>query len=198
MVTKRVSTIILLILLVSCTKKQPLKTELITAYFNGFKTSNYPIVKQVISDSFTTKYGDYITNYTPKSFYNFFKWDSVFKPNYKLVAIENENQQFIATVSKSCSKFQFLKNNPMICSYRFQFQNGKISGVEEVNCSNVDWGIWSTEVETLVAWIKLNHPELDGFVHDLSVNGAQNYLKAIELYKAEQEINAAHSIKIKK
>lgn len=197
MVIKRLFTIIILTLLVSCTKTQPSKTELITNYYNGFKTLNYQIVKQVISDSFTTKYGDHITNYTPKSFHKYFKWDSVFKPNYKLIAIENKNQQFIATVSKSCSKFEFLKNNPMICSYRFQFQNGKISRIEEVDCSNVDWTIWAKEVDTLVTWIKVNYPELDGFVNDLSFKGAQNYLKAIELYIAEQEINAAHCVKIK-
>ena len=48
---------------------------------------------------------------------------------------------------------------------------------------DANWEIWQRERDSLVNWIKENHPELDGFVHDLSMEGAQNYLKAISLYK---------------
>jgi len=36
--------------------------------------------------------------------------------------------------------------------------------------------------ESLVSWIKIHHPELDGFVNNQTLDGAQDYLKAIELY----------------
>ncbi|MBF8149421.1 hypothetical protein ITJ86_05905 [Winogradskyella sp. F6397] len=170
-------------LCVSCSEKQPTEFELVTEYFVGFKTSNYEQIKNVISDTLTTISGDYTTVFTPETYYQQFQWDSVFRPEYKLISTEQNNNKFIATISISCSKFEFLKNNPMICRRKFQFQSGKITNIEELDCSNVNWNIWAKEVETLVRWIENNHPELDGFVHDLSLKGAQNYLKAIELYK---------------
>ena len=185
---KNIFLIFILLLIIGCSNKQNLESELITTYYKGFKTSNYQLVKNVLSDSLTTVYGGYTTYFTQESYYKQFKWDSVFKPEYELISIDYIDEKYIATVSISCSKFKFLKNNPLTCSYQFLFQSGKTSKIEELDCSNVNWKVWAKEVDTLVNWIKINHPELDGFVNDLSMKGAQNYLKAIELYK-NREIN---------
>jgi hypothetical protein len=169
--------------MVGCSKKQNTETELITEYYKGFQTSNYQRIKNVVSDSLTTVSGDFTSHFTPQSYYKQFKWDSVFKPKYELISLNQKGKEVLAIVSISSSKFEFLKNNPMILSYQFQFQSGKISRIKELDSSNVNWKVWAKEVNTLVNWIKINHPELDGFVYDLSMQGAQNYLKAIELYK---------------
>jgi len=46
-----------------------------------------------------------------------------------------------------------------------------------------DFKLWNLTKNEMVTWIKKNHPELDGFIYDQTKTGAQNYLKAIALYK---------------
>ncbi|EPR71726.1 hypothetical protein ADIWIN_3173 [Winogradskyella psychrotolerans RS-3] len=174
---------LIVLVFTNCADKPSTESEQITAYYKGYINSDYEQIKKVLSDSLTTVFGDYITTYSHQSYYEQFKWDSIFKPVYKLDALKYEEGQFIATVSIRSLKLEFLKNTPMTCRYQFQFIAGKISRIEELDCNSVDWNVWQNEVDTLVNWIKINHPEMDGFIHDLSMQGAIDYLKAIELYK---------------
>jgi len=64
--------------------------------------------------------------------------------------------------------------------------SGKISKFEDFESIGTNWTVWEKEKEALVSWIKTNHPELDGFINDMSLNGAVNYLKAIKLYRARK------------
>jgi len=41
-------------------------------------------------------------------------------------------------------------------------------------------------VKLLVVWVEENHPELDGFIHDMTMKGAQDYVNSIELYEARR------------
>jgi hypothetical protein len=84
-------------------------------------------------------------------------------------------------------RFEFLKNNPLSCRHKISFKDGKIAKLETLECIDADWGIWQKERDSLVNWVHIHHPDLDGFVHDLSMQGAINYLKAIELYKDNEE-----------
>lgn len=179
--------IFLLILMVSCSEKETSTSELVTSYYNGFKESNYEQIIKTLSDSLAIHAGDYVMKYTPESFYEHFKWDSVFKPTYELVKLENQDEEVVAIIATRSLRLEFLKNNPMSCSSKFYFKSGKIYKIEELGCSGVDWQVWQRERDSLVNWIRLNHPKLDGFVNDLSMKGAQNYLKAIEMYKARKD-----------
>jgi len=180
---KHIIVLLIIIVFTSCAEKQHTASEQIKTYYNGYKNSDYKLIKKVLADSLTTVFGDYTTTYSHQSYYEQFKWDSIFKPDYELVNLNYEDGQLVATVSMRSLKLEFLKNNPMTCQYQFQFTSGKISRIEELNCNDANWKVWKQEVDTLVDWVKINHPELDGFIHDLSMQGAINYLKAIELYK---------------
>lgn len=104
-----------------------------------------------------------------------------------MVSLEKENDQFVATVSVNSLRFEFLKNNPLTFRHKFDFKSGKISKIETVEFIDTNWETWQKERDSLVKWVKSNHPKLDGFIHDLSMQGAINYLKAIELYKKSQD-----------
>ncbi len=180
---KHILVFLIFVLVASCTEKQLTESEQLKAYYKGYKNANYESIRNVIADSLTTVYGDYTTTFTPEHYYEQFKWDSIFEPVYELVAIDEIDDQIIATVTMRSLKLEFLKNNPMTCQYQFQFTSGKISRIEELDCNDANWKVWKQEVDTLVDWVKINHPELDGFIHDLSMQGAIDYVKAIELYE---------------
>jgi len=170
-------------LMASCIGENVDKAELIKKYYEGFQNSDYDQIMAVVSDSLTIIEGDYVMNFDSESYYEQFRWDSVFRPNYKLISVENLNGEFTAKVAVESLRFEFLKNNPLTCEHRFHFDAGKINKIENLDCADANWQIWAQQRDSLVNWIKKNHPELDGFVHDLSMRGAQNYLKAIEMYQ---------------
>ena len=60
---------------------------------------------------------------------------------------------------------------------------------EELEYINVNWDEWNQQKNALVEWVQLNHPELDGFVNDMTIKGAMDYLKAIELYEKKELLN---------
>ena len=125
--------------------------------------------------------------YDHDSFYEVFKWDSIFKPSYNIVELQEKNNQIIASVALNSVRNEFLKNKLMKCRYKISFSSGKISKIEELECKDADWNIWQKERDSLVNWTRKNHPELDGFINDMTMNGALNYLKAIELYETDKE-----------
>lgn len=166
-------------------KKSP--SETVTKYYDAFDASDFERLRTLLDDSLTIIEGQYATTYSHSSFYEQFKWDSIFQPTYKVVEITEENNQVIATVASSSLRYEFLKNNPLTGRYRLSFNSGKISKVEILDYIDANWEIWQMERDSLVNWVSINHPELDGFIHDLSMNGAINYLKAIELYEDRKD-----------
>nr|WP_297787950.1 hypothetical protein [uncultured Allomuricauda sp.] len=173
----------ILYVIASCSGENLDKAEQIKKYYEGFKNSDFNKIKEVIADSLTITEGDYVMNFDRESYYEQFKWDSVFRPNYKIVTIKNHKGDFTAMVAVESIRFKFLKNNPLTCEHRFYFSSGKIAKIENLNCKDANWGVWQQERDSLVNWVKQHHPELDGFVNDLSMKGAQNYVRAIDFYK---------------
>ncbi|PTX44795.1 hypothetical protein C8P64_0777 [Christiangramia gaetbulicola] len=184
---KKISILLIAILLSSCAVQRNSKAQLVETFFDGFKNSNYSSIKEVIADSLTITEGDYVMQYTSESFYEHYKWDSVFKPAYKILKLKNKDDQVLVTTEVASLKLEFLENSPMICDRKFYFKAGKIRRIENLDCHNADWKIWERKVDSLVSWVKHNQPQLNGFIHDLSMQGALDYLKAIERYK-EQEL----------
>jgi len=177
----------LTILLIGCNDKKRTPRELVTEYYNAFNSSDFDGLTAVIADSITIVEGDYVMPYSKESFYEQFKWDSIFQPTYEIVALEDQNNQIIATVASSSKRYKFLKNDPLTCRFRISFNSNEITKLESLECLDADWNVWQTERDSLVSWTSKNHPELDGFIHDLTMNGAINYQKAIELYENRKD-----------
>lgn len=162
------------------------KPQMVMKYYDGFKSSNYQEVKIVLSDSLIITEGDYVMKFTKETYYEHFKWDSIFRPIYKIVELKDQGDQVSATVSVKSSRYKFLQNNPLTCKHNFHFKNGKINKIENLDCIEANWGIWEKQRDSLVNWVKINRPELDGFINDLSEQGAKDYLEAIESYKEKK------------
>ncbi len=180
----------LLCFLVGCNHQEPTRQETITKYYNARDAANYDVLKTTINDSITIIAGDYIMPYNHDSFYEQFRWDSVFRSSYKIVELEENNNQIIVTVAQNNLRNEFLKNNPLIYKQKISFTSGKISKLEELESIGTDWNVWNKERDSLVRWIERNHPELDGFIDDMTMNGSMNYLSAIKLYKNRKSLVA--------
>ncbi len=174
--------ILCLVLLVGCNNKKLTHQETVIKYYDAFDSSNYNEIKALINDSITILSGDYVTTYTHESFYEFFKWDSIFKSTYKIVELEEKKNDIIVIVAQENLRNKYLKNNPLVYKVKVSFDSGKISKMEDLDYIDVDWEAWSQERDSLVSWIRNNHSNLDGFVNDMTMDGSINYLKAIEKY----------------
>jgi hypothetical protein len=184
---KKIFLILLLTpIILCCNKPKITHVETVTKYYNAKDNQNYEGIKRLINDSITIIEGDYVMPYNPKTFYEVFKWDSIFKTSSKIVDLKVENNEIIATVSSYSARFEFLNNNPLTCQQKIYFNSDKISKIELLKCIDTDWNIWQKERDSLVNWINNHHSNLNGFINDMSMNGALNYLKAIELYRADK------------
>ncbi len=180
---KYLAPLLLLVLLLSCRSKKLSPAEMVTKYYEAFNSSEFEEITPLIADSIIIAEGEYVTSYSHDSFHEQFKWDSIFQPTYKIVELINQNNQVIATVASASKRYDFLKNNPLTCKYKISFRSSKIAKIEVLECLDANWAVWRTQRDSLVSWAKNNHSELDGFINDLTINGAINYLKAIELYE---------------
>ncbi len=178
--------ITLVLFLTGCGNEKATRTEMVATYYTAFDTSNFDEIKSVIDESFIMVDGEYETTYSQDSFYEQFKWDSVFQPTYKIIEMAEQDNQVIATVASSSLRYAFLENDPLICRFKVSFNSDKISKIEATSYVDTDWKIWQTKVDSLVSWVSTNHPELDGFIHDLSMQGAMDYLEAIDLYESRK------------
>lgn len=170
-----------------CNNQKLTHQETVTTYYNARDAGNYNTLKTYINDSITITAGDYVMPYNHASFYEQFKWDSIFKPSYKIVELEEKDNQVIVSVAQNNIRNEFLKNNPLVSKVKISFTTGKISKLEELDYVGADMNVWQKERDSLVRWISINHPELDGFINDMTMNGALNYLKAIELYEPDKK-----------
>ena len=170
-----------------CQQSKMTHQEVVNGYYKARSETNYSEVKKYVSDSLTIVSGDFVMPFDHHSFYEVFKWDSLFRPTYEVVKIEDVDHHIVVSVKLNSVRSEFLKNSYMTCHYKLSFEAGRISKFEEMNCDDVDWNIWEQEVNSLVHWVKEHHPELDGFIHDMTKKGAQNYLRAMELYEKRKE-----------
>ncbi|MCM4162766.1 MULTISPECIES: hypothetical protein [unclassified Arenibacter] len=176
----------LLYFLTGCKEQKLSHKETVSRYYNAFDSGDYNEIKATINDSVTMISGDYVIPYNHDSFYDFFKWDSIFKPSYKIVELDEKNNDIIVTIAQDNVRNEFLKNNPLVFKVKVSFTLEKISKLEELEYIDVNWEVWNQEKDSLVSWIKNNHHDLDGLVEDMTKKGSKDYLKAIELYASNK------------
>lgn len=180
---------LLFLALCGCGPKEMTPTESVQEFYQAFDNGNFERIKPLLADSLTLTEGAHNTNYSKTMYYQYFAWDSVFNPSYQLIDIQEDEDHLIAKVSSASERYAFLKNNPLVCTYKITMASGKIRQIEVLEYHDADFSVWQQKRKALVSWIKEVHPELDGFIHDQSLTGAQNYRKAIELFQKRNHAN---------
>jgi hypothetical protein len=95
------------------------------------------------------------------------------------------------TLSKECKRILYLNDTALITRNKLEFSNGRITRIQTYEHPNLDFSKWESRRDTLAAWISVNQPELNGFEITQTIQGGQNYLKAIELYR-NRNANTIH------
>lgn len=150
-------------------------------YLHSLNQGNHQTIDQLISDSIKVSDQGYLISKGKKQFHTIFKWDSVFSPSYRLLQIEASEDGVNTIIEKSCQRIRFLQDSASIYKTTFRFNRNRISEIETTGNIYFDTLRWTQNRDTLVNWIKSNHPELDGFIYDQTKEGAENYMKAIKL-----------------
>ena len=168
-------------------KSEPVnEREVIQAYIDATNQGDFNVLRQYITDSINMSEADYQLSTNLDEFYRLFQWDSVFSPQYEILASEKVDGAWQITLSKQGQRVAFLHDTPISYQSVFTVQDGKITRIRTDKYLEFDDNRWRSRRDTLVVWIERNHPELNGFVHNQSLQGALDYLEAIELYEANQ------------
>ena len=183
-------TVVLLFLtigIVSCKNSESEidKLEIAKKYYDVLDKSNISGIETLLTDSLLTKETeyDYEQIFSKKEYVEWLKWDSVFKPTYKILEIGQEHGTVKATISKMDNRIAFLHKEPIVINQVILFDKDKITSIETTKYVIFNDSVFAKNRADLLNWIDKNHPELNGFIHDQTKTGGMTYLKAIDLYE---------------
>ena len=162
-----------------------IKKEKVRTYFKGFNAKDYNLIKPLFKDSISITEG-VEAKFNTASFYEHFKWDSVFNTQYTIKNLSVTDSVIIASIAARSERYAFLENNPLRCDWSFYFKDSVIYNITIGDCPSANWSKWEQKKDSLVAWTAANYPELDNFINDLSEQGAQKYVQAINQYKKDK------------
>ena len=177
-----ISLLFILIVFFSC-KERISKIELVKKYYETLNNSDFSNVSSLLSDSILSKEVKYKMMFSHEDYLELLKWDSTFKPEYKVINISEEDEIIKTKISQKDKRILFLNEEPIITNQVIRFKNGKILNIEIVDYIVFNDSIFIRNRTKLINWIDINHPELKGFLHDQTKKGGLKYLKAIEFYQ---------------
>ncbi|WP_298550507.1 hypothetical protein [uncultured Algibacter sp.] len=170
------------IVIFSCKEKKS-KIELVKKYFETLNNSEFSNVSSLLSDSILSKEVDYKMMFYKEDYLELLKWDSTFKPEYKVINISEEEGIIKIKISQKDKRILFLNEESIITNQVIRFKNDKISNIEIVDYVVFNDSIFIRNRTKLLNWVDKNHAELKGFLHNQTQKGGVKYLKAIELYQ---------------
>ena len=179
--------ILLLFILYGCGDHSSSKNRIATTknYFTALDQSSSSKLYSVIGDSLLTKIPeyDYQVKYSKKDYVEkWLKWDSVFDPTYKVLALNVANENVVATVSKTDKRIAFFMHKPFLTQETFKFKNGKIAEIE-TKYLNFNEKTWGKNRKQLLNWVATNHPEYEGFINDQTEAGGIKFLEILNRYQ---------------
>lgn len=158
--------------------------RIVEGYISALNNANFKEISKYISDSIKVEEVEFLLSDNMDDFHRMFQWDSVFNPHYELIDYQEDEQGVRLTLSKECNRILFLLDTALLTSSRFEFAEGRISRIQTYEYLNMDFSKWEARRDTLISWVDIHHPELNGFAITQTMQGGQNYLEAIELYRS--------------
>ncbi len=207
---KQTAPVLLLLILISCNYlSSGDKMDIAQKYYEALNESSSAKIRGLLYDSLLTQIPEYDYNiqYSKKDYVeNWLKWDSVFQPTYKVLALNVKNGNVVATVSKTDKRISFFMQKPFLTRETLKFKKGKIEGIE-TKYLNFDEKTWGTNREQFLAWVSKNYPEYEGFINDQTEAGGLKFMELLNRYQnkdrrylfflhnrflEEHELNARH------
>lgn len=168
--------------MLSC-KERNSEMELATEFYKVLNNDDYSNISLLFSDSIISKELDYKMIFSKQDYIEFLKWDSTFKPEYKVLEIREENEIIKARILQKDIRILFLHEEPIITNQVIRFNNGKISNIEIVEYVRFNESLFNSNRSKFLSWLDKNHPDLNGFIHNQTKKGGLKYLNAIQLYQ---------------
>lgn len=175
----KILTGLLILILFSCQKNDE---KLISEFYDGLNNSDFSKVQRVIADTLIVAEGDWIYKYSKNDYYDWFAWDSVFKPSYLIKNFEKTDSGIFFTVSKRCKRIDFLHDGNLDFNVRAIINDNKLLGIYTESYVNMDFAKWGATRDSLIVWVENEQPDLSGFMEKQNSAYAEKYLKAINLY----------------
>lgn len=159
------------------------KVKMAQAFYEAMSASDLDALSRLYEDSIRVGEGGEIRAIAFEDYRPWLAWDSVFHPEYEVKEILELDSSLVVKVSKICERVLFLNEEPLVTRELLNFRNGKIHSLVIQEYVDYDLDAWVARREELVSWVAEKHPELDGFIHDQTLQGGLNYLKAIDLFQ---------------
>jgi hypothetical protein len=170
--------------MISCNiSNNPLSHKrIVEGYISSLNKADFKEISSYLNDSLRIEELEFLLSDNLEDYHTLFQWDSVFNAHYELIDIQELEMGMQVTLSKECKRILYLNDTALITWSKLEFSEGKITRIQTYEHLNLDFSKWESRRDTLVAWISVNHPELNGFEITQTIHGGQNYLKAIDLY----------------
>lgn len=186
---KVIFTLLIIVGLASCKNSETTisKLEIAKTYYNILDNSNTSEITTLMSDSVVVRESEdnYEERFSKNGYAEWLQWDSVFKPTYKILKIEQEGETVKTKISKIDKRLLFLHEEPIVWDEILHFQNNKINRIERIKYNVFNVNTFLRNREKLINWIDKNQTELNGFLDEQTKLVGQKYLKAIQLYSSE-------------
>lgn len=183
----KITALLFLVFLSACQSftKENAKERSVRLYIHALNQANFHNLDQLLSDSILMSEQEFTILKGKEQFHTFFQWDSVFSPKYQLLRIQETEDGVNTTISKNCKRITFLQDSASIYKTTFHFDKNKISKIHTTENVYFDTVRWTQNRDELVDWVNITHPELNGFIYDMTSEGATNYLEAMRLFNGQ-------------
>ena len=179
---------LLLITAISCNSSREKNTDenLIHEFFHFLNGSEIFKALELVDENVKVTDGEFEIAKSKEELYGLLQWDSVFHPNFEILALTQEDSSFMITMRKSCYRISFLNESPIEYIFEIQFHEDLISKMSTIKYTRADFDLWGKKMEKLVKWAEETHPEWKGFQRDLTKEGAIIFSRAIEQYSLDK------------